>query len=121
MRNQTHLKFLSWLLLTAMMIAVVHGVHENAHAMQIRATESGYTASTEANSIPHHCPCPPSEQHQDYDGCDSCANCVCHASLSMYQFTLSYSPLVLALKPFEPPFYIPEVYLSRFIPPQNQA
>ncbi|HZV80704.1 MAG TPA: hypothetical protein VFF53_00895 [Geobacteraceae bacterium] len=121
MRNHVHLKFLSWLLLAVMLIAAVHGVHENAHAMEIHAAESGCTASSAEHSSPHECPCTPLEQHKDYDGCDSCVNCVCHASLSMHQFSLSYSPLVLELKPFEPFRYIPEVYLSRFTPPQNQA
>ena len=37
----------------------------------------------------------------------------------MQQFQFGYNPVILDLKRSEPFKYLPEVYLTRFIPPQN--
>ena len=118
MRKFIHLKFFSLLLIMAMLTVTFHCVHESAHAMQSPVT----TASTAAEaSAPHDTPCTPCEHHQDYDGCDSCVNCACHASLTVQPFQLSYNPLISELQTADPFRFLPEVYLTKFIPPQIQV
>ncbi len=121
MRMYLPVTFISWLLLAVMLTATLHGVHENALAMQDHASGSGCTASSGDHAAHHHSHDPSPEHDGDHGCCDSCVNCVCHASLAMHQFTLSYSPLVTALTPFEPYRHLPEVFLSKFIPPENLA
>jgi len=48
-------------------------------------------------------------------------NCACHASVTIQQFQLSYNPSILKLNLSEPFKYLPEVFLSKFIPPQKHA
>jgi len=113
-----HLKFLSSLLLLVLLSATINGVHESAHAMQSPVN----TASSALEAAPpHDTPCTPFEHHQDYDGCDSCVNCACHASFTIQPLQLSYNPIILDLSTFAPFKHLPEVYLSKFIPPQIQA
>lgn len=72
-------------------------------------------------SVTHQCPCAPLEPHKDYDGCDSCINCACHAPLTVQPIQLGYNPITLNLNKSEPFKHLPEVYLPKFIPPQEQA
>lgn len=122
MRKLIPLKFVSQLLLVIMTIVAVHGVHESAHAMQYSVSSSNDSAITHAElSAPHQCPCTPPVQHNDYDGCDTCVNCACHAPLSVQQLVINYDPIVVSLHFSDPYQHLPEVFLSKFIPPQNLA
>lgn len=122
MRKLIPLKFVSQLLLVVMLIVAVHGVHESAHAMQYSVSSSNDSAITHAElSAPHQCPCTTPVQHKDYDGCDTCVNCSCHAPLSVQQLVFNYDPSITELQTFDPALYFPEVFLSKFIPPQNLA
>jgi len=118
MRTYIHLKFVSSVLMFVMLTVTLHGIHESAHAMQGQASISISTADA---AVPHDPPCTPFEHHQDYDGCDSCVNCACHASLTIQPLQLSYNPVITELQPYDPFRYLPEVYLTRFIPPQITA
>lgn len=120
MRRLIPVKFLSWVLLVVTLAVTFNCVHASAHAMQGHVTAASDRPHSEI-SVSHQCPCAPSEQHEDYDGCDTCVNCACHAPLAMHQFQLSYNPIILDLSIFDPFTRLPEVYLSKFIPPQNQA
>lgn len=100
-----------------MLTVAVKGAHQSAHAMQGPST----TANSSAEAVaPHDTPCSPFEHHQD-DDCDSCANCVCHASLTVQPLQLNHNPIILNLSTFYPFKHVPEVYLSKFIPPQIEA
>ncbi|SNB44769.1 hypothetical protein [Geobacter sp. DSM 9736] len=55
--------------------------------------------------------------HQEHD--DSCCNQHSHASAVFYSLTLTYTPHSSQMRVFEPFRAVPEVYLDRFIPPQN--
>ena len=101
-----------------MLTVTLNGAHESAHAMQSPVTTASRAAEAQT---PHDTPCTPFEHHQDYDGCDSCVNCACHASLTVLPFQLSYNPIILDLSTFDPFRHLPEVYLSKFIPPQIQV
>jgi len=122
MLKQIPLHFFSRLLLLAMLTVMGNGVHESAHAMHTHVTAARESASQPEISESHQCPCAPLEQHKDYDGCDTCVNCSCHAPLTIQPFQLSYNPSIMdnlyASDPFK---HLPEVYLTKFIPPQNPA
>jgi hypothetical protein len=121
MRNTLHIRFSSWLLLVVMLFVAVTGGHESAHAMQGQIATASDQASPLEISPAHHCPSVPLEQHSDHDGCDTCVSCSCHTPLTIQSFNLSYNPFLLKLNTFDQFKHIPEVYLSKFIPPQISA
>jgi hypothetical protein len=121
MRKLIHLKFLSLILLTVMLTVTINGVHESAVAMQSHVFAVSDQASHTLVSVPHKCPFTPLEQHKDFDGCDTCISCSCHAPLAFQQFQLSYNPIIINLSTSDPYTHLPEVFLSKFIPPQNNA
>jgi hypothetical protein len=104
-----------------MLIVVVNCMHKSAHAMQDHVKASGDQASLSQIYAPHQCPCVPLEQHEEHDVCDTCINCACHAPLGVQQLVISYNPIVLKLHFSDPYQYLPEVFLSKFVPPQIQA
>lgn len=121
MRKTIHLKFISWVLLAVISAVTIHCVHESAHAMQSHATEvDKHESNTEISATPP-CSCPPVEQHNNSGECDNCSSCACHAPLTIQPFRFSYNPTTSDLSTFDPFKHLPEVYLSRFIPPQIQA
>jgi hypothetical protein len=115
------LKFISWVILAAMLTVTVNCVHESAHAMQSQPSATDDRKSTPDISVTHHCPCSQHEQHDDNDDCDTCYNCACHTPSTMQPFQFGYNPLILELSTFDPFRHIPEVYLPKFIPPQITA
>lgn len=115
MRKFVHLKFISSVLLLVMLTVTINGAHESAHAMQSPVNTAH---SALEGQVPDDAPCTPFEHHQDYDGCDSCVNCACHASMPVLSFKLGYNPVISDMNAFDPFKYLPEVYLTKFIPPQ---
>jgi len=106
-------------MLLVMLSITINGVHESAHAIQVHVTSAGEQASHSEISACHLCPCAPLEQHKDYDGCDTCVNCTCHAPLTNETLQISYNPSILKLYVSDLFKFIPEVFLTKFIPPQN--
>lgn len=121
MRKFIPVKIFSLILVVVMLTVAISGVHESAQATQsnVGAVDDKGLHSEIAES--RQCPCAPLEQHKECDGCDSCVNCACHAPLTVQQFQLSYNPLIVNLSTFDLFRFLPEVYLSKFIPPQKQA
>lgn len=117
MRRFISIKIFSWILLVVMLSVAINGMHANAHAGQGHGAPSG--CHQESGGDAH--PSTPFEPHQDDDGCNSCINCTCHAPLTVQPFQLSYSPIIMTLRLSAPFRHLPEVYLSKFIPPQNHA
>jgi len=110
------LKFFSAVLVVALLILTIGGAFEAAHTKSLLSAASDQVAQSDLFDS-NHCPiCPP--EHKD---CDVCINCVCHSFLTIQQFQLSYNPLIFDLAASEPFKHLPEVYLSKFIPPQKQA
>lgn len=113
-------KLASWVLLVTLFTALSHGVCERAHAWEGGGTAVSADQSLQvATSAADHCPCCPAEDSDHSGGCDACVNCTCHASLAGQVFALAYAPIVTDLTFYESFQHLPEVYLSRFIPPQN--
>lgn len=120
MRKLIPLKFFSSLLLLVMLTVTLHCVHDSAHAEQSDAAVTGERLSPAEVAADHQSPCP-HEQHKDYDGCDSCINCSCHAPFIIQPLQLRYSPIISSLGTSAIFKHLPEVFLSKFIPPQNLA
>jgi hypothetical protein len=121
MKKSFSAKLISQLLLVVMLTMTITGVHESVHAMQSHVKKvSGQATHTEFTTS-HLNPCSPLEQHKDFDGCDTCANCTCHTPLSNQSVLISYNPFVLTLHTSEPFRFLPKVFLSKFIPPQIHA
>lgn len=121
MRKLVPLKFFAAILLLAMLAVTVNGVHESAHAMTTVTGGSPHSVTAPQPVDANDTPCTPFEHHQDHDGCDSCVNCSCHASMTVWPFVLDYNPVISALSLFDPFKHLPEVYLSKFVPPQIRA
>jgi len=121
MRSAIYLKFISWVMLVVVSSFTLHCVRESAHAMQERAAAAGEQTSDTQVSAQHHCPCSPVGEHTDYDDCDSCADCACHAHLTVQPFQFISNPTISDLCMIDSFRHLPEVYLTRFIPPQIQA
>ena len=111
------LKLSSWLLIVAVLTVAFNGVCQTAHAMQDCVSKTVSASQPEVSAV-DGCPCCPVE-HDDFDACGDCVNCVCHASVIIQQFTLSYAPVTSDIASSEPFKSLPEVYLPKFIPPQN--
>lgn len=121
MRKKIPLHFFSRLLLLVMLTAMGNGVHESAHAMHAHVTAPREQALQPDISESHQCPCVPLEQHKDCDDCDKCVSCSCHAPLTIQQFQMSYNPIIMDLNRFDQFNFLPEVYLSLFVPPDSAA
>jgi len=121
MRELLPLKFIIRLLLVVMFTVTINNVHESAHAMQSHVSAAVAQTTQNELSAPHQCPCTPLEQNTDFDGCDTCNNCACHAPISVQPLQLSYSPVIVDLNTPNSFMYIQEVYFTKFIPPQIQA
>ena len=121
MRKKFPLHFFSRLLLLVMLTVIVNSVHESALAMQVHVKAANFQLSLSEIPAPHQFPCSPHEHRKDFDGCDTCINCACHAPLTVQQLKLSYNPSVQNFQTYDPFKFLPEVYLSKFIPPQIQA
>ena len=120
MRKNIHLKFISSVLVTVLLAVTILCVHENAYATHHHATIVKITSHTEITA-PADCPASPLEQHKECDGCDTCAHCACHAPLTIQPFRFSYNPTVLVLQTCDPFNSLPEVFLSKFIPPEKRV
>jgi hypothetical protein len=78
------------------------------------------SSCSKATDTGSHCPGSPDHEDSDSGDCDSCS-CSCHASLLTEPIRLIISAVVTPLVFHEPFTYLPQVYLSKFIPPQNAA
>jgi len=114
-------KIISQLLFVVMLTMMVTAVHESVHAMMCQVKIVSEQAKHSEITASHLSPCSPLEQHKDFDGCDTCAYCTCHAPLSSQPVHISYNPVVLTLHTSEPFRFLPTVFLSKFIPPQILA
>ena len=117
MINPTSLKFFASILIMALLMVTASGVYESAHAMKNLVSTASDQVTQPEVSDSNQCPtCPP-----DHKDCHVCINCVCHSFLTIQPFQFSYTPPVLDLVTPERFKFLPEVYLSKFIPPQIHA
>lgn len=117
MHTRPSLRFISLFLSLIMLAMAIGGLHAHACGTGDHSVVSAHTPATSPDS---GAPDPIDHEHHE-DGCSSCLCCFCHPPLTVQTFSLSHTPLMLRLTPFEPFTHLPEVYLSRFIPPQIHA
>jgi hypothetical protein len=123
MVNLLLIKFVSSALVLIMLMIIVGGLCTNACAVE-KGTRTFHAISAQDNGVhsqagADHSPCSPCEDDDHSDGCDTCINCICHASMTVLPFALSYRPVISDLQTADPITALPEVYLSKFVPPQN--
>lgn len=121
MRNVITLKFIARLLLIALFTVTLNCVHESAHAIQAPASTRDTQPEFKDTSETCNCPSQPSGHPQDSDECDDCYNCACHAPSTIQIFRLNYNPVIRNLGSSDSFKHLPEVFLPKFIPPQNHA
>ena len=61
------------------------------------------------------------ERHKHSAECYTCCNCLCHVILSVQSIRLDYNPVITSFCSFKPITNLPEIILSRFIPPRTLA
>ncbi|NTW70477.1 MAG: hypothetical protein HGB23_11670 [Chlorobiaceae bacterium] len=111
--------FLSRLLLLMLLTASINGQFSSAHAVQttLAAAITGEefvmlpAMQREKNSTNEH--------HKHTGECHTCGNCLCHVILPVQSLKLDYNPAVISFCTFKPIANLPEVTLSRFIPPRT--
>lgn len=120
MSRPAHHRFFALLLLLAFLFSTNalafagHAVEKMAHgAENFSSADTPFSAPLE-----HHHHTAPAEGHH---GSDCCGSYHSHASLLCQPSSLAPHLSVSSLTFFEPFTYIPEVFLDRFIPPQNLA
>ncbi|HLO25790.1 MAG TPA: hypothetical protein VK187_06735 [Geobacteraceae bacterium] len=88
----------------------------DSHAAQPSAA-SAATGCDGAN----HCPESPCDDHSDADHDDASCFCSCHLPLLILPMDIRPSQIAGKLAFFERFTAVPEVFLPKFIPPQNLA
>lgn len=118
MLRQTLSRFFTRLLILVILTMVMSADHRHAYALQSSPTQPALTAAI-IEPDDHACPCAPNGQQSDHHDCNSCCSCDCHAPLAPHAFTLDYTPCITELVLTTPFRKMPEVYLAKFVPPQN--
>ncbi|QXM10173.1 hypothetical protein KP002_03380 [Geomonas subterranea] len=121
MRKLFPVKFLSFLLLAVTFCTFLSGACDNAHAFAQCGTVADCVQSDSHADRDCDTPDCPTQGETGHDDCDFCCDCACHVSLSVGHFSLEYYPVFAALQSFDRFTFIPEVFLSKFVPPQLRA
>lgn len=116
-------KSVSFVLLAVMLTFATAGFSHGACAEDVPgssvASADAVTSSIAAGTQGPVCPC--DDHSTDSGHCGISCQCPCHASLTPQPVQVGCSPQISPLLFFEPFKALPEVYLSKFIPPQNLA
>ena len=124
MRHSFSHKFVTYLLLIVILTLSTAGFCQDACADEIAVDKSIKSANSVASffAAEKTGPCCPCNQKSDNDNrCDSCRYCSCHAPLISQPVQVEYTPQLISIITSEPFTNLPEVYLSKFIPPHILA
>jgi hypothetical protein len=116
MRTTCLRKFTSLLLVVMILAASVHGFCQESHAMEqspVLSADTGWDAGQS--------PSCPGEDHSDADHDAASCFCSCHLPMIVLPLDIQPSPIVGTLSFFDRFTALPEIYLPKFIPPQNLA
>jgi len=93
----------------------------SAHSFEI-SEDSTHPHLTSVHADHAGCPCAPADDDGTGDSCGVChCGCPCHAPLSAHSVNVVCTRVISTLKFYDPFIFIPDVFLSKFIPPQNLA
>lgn len=118
MRDLMPLKSISTLLLVMMFCVILGSACDSAHAMQLGATVVSCEQTVSHGGAECDLPGCLAEGEDGHADCDLCCDCACHLSLSLSSFTFNYLPLLSDIQSFNRFTFLPEVFLSKFVPPQ---
>jgi hypothetical protein len=112
--------FFSRFLLLILLTGSINGQLGTAHAEQTSVSpaktgESFAMVSARPEKKTVH------EHHNHTGECHTCCNCFCNVILSIQSIKLDYNPVIMSFGSFKPIANLPEVTLSRFIPPRAVA
>lgn len=113
-------KFISSLLIVMIVMATSFCLCTETHAAK-RSVHGQGACDALAGATADHCPSCPDSDHTGADHCDSSCYCSCHLPVTVQPVLIRFSPVVTSLIVSEPFNTLPEVYLPKFIPPQNLA
>jgi hypothetical protein len=105
--SRSAIRFFAFFMLAAVFLTALHAY--GAVHVSVSASDCCHHGDSPDHSLPE----------SDSDGCHSCGTCPCHAPLVSALLFPPFAPVVTALQSFYSEKQIPEVYLSKFIPPQN--
>ena len=116
-------KFVSLLLLAVVIAASVAGLCRETHAAEQCWGGHGdrETAASSLAVQADQCPSCPADEQSHHNDCDSSCYCSCHLPLTIHFAGHNYAPPVSRLVSYDAFFRFPEVFLSKFVPPQILA
>lgn len=118
MNLQLFQKYISFLMVIVILSIAVNGFCQSSDIVEFSVAAKNVQKDTYIFSIDTQCPESPVNKSAHPDHCSSSCHCSCQAPLTLQSGRLCYSPSIDPLSSFEPFKAIPEVYLSKFIPPQ---
>lgn len=118
MNLQLFQKYISFLMVIVILSIAVNGFCQSSDTVKFPVAAKNIQKVTDISSNDTQSPESPVNKSAHPDHCNSSCYCSCHAPLTLQSERLCYSPSIDPLSSFEPFKAIPEVYLSKFIPPQ---
>lgn len=123
----SHMKFLRAALLLIflcsgnVLLYSVHVVTEMGHTHQVASAYYAADDLAQSCSYDGGSPSPDGQQHHDHDHGKSCCESHSHVSIPHQIASMQILLQITQHPAVEPERFIPEVYLDKFIPPQNLA
>jgi len=125
MRRQLNQKYICFVMALVMFVISATGVYHSACAdeLPVRATVAAKheKSADVVSQIKKDCPSCPADNQSSPDRCDSTCHCPCHAPLMAQPVQIASSQQITPLLFCESFKALPEVYLSKFIPPHITA
>lgn len=118
MNRQLFRKYISFLTAIVILSIAVNGFCRSSDNVEFTDAVKSVQNVTYLSAINKQLPLSPGNKSTQPDHCSSTCYCSCHAPLTLQPVRLCYSPQIDSLLFYETFQAIPEVYLSKFIPPQ---
>ena len=121
MHKYSAITLFSRFLLLILLTASINGGFSGVHAMQTTVVPEQNRESFATLSAMHTSKKTAHEHHNHSGECYTCSNCLCQVILSVQSIRLDYNPVITSFCSFKPITNLPEIILSRFIPPRTLA
>jgi hypothetical protein len=114
-------KLLSFFMVMIILAGNLAGFCHNSCASELSGNVEYKQGLDYLTAMDKGCPSCPANDHSAPHDCDSSCDCFCHAQLTEQPVQVVRSLQFFSIVFFEPFKVLPEVFLSKFIPPQNLA
>ena len=121
MHKSKAILYFSRFLLLILLTPLINCKFAPAHAMQTVVATANTIESFAVVSLMHTDQKPSHKNHEHSGECHVCSNCTCHVLLPVQTIMLDFKPVITSFCSFKIIAGLPEVTLSRFIPPRNVA